>query len=54
MTKAGRALTRVKLYDAVYRRVGLSRSESSAQVELVLKEIADTQGELHPVRLTPA
>jgi integration host factor subunit alpha len=37
----GKAVTRVELYDAVYRKVGLSRSESSALVELVLKEISD-------------
>jgi integration host factor subunit alpha len=37
-----KAVTRVELYDAVYRKVGLSRSESSALVELVLKEISDS------------
>jgi integration host factor subunit alpha len=31
--------TRVNLCDAVYRKVGLSRGESAALVELVLKEI---------------
>ena len=34
-------ITRVDLYDAVYRTVGLSRSESAALTELVLKEITD-------------
>jgi hypothetical protein len=42
MSKVGKALTRVELYDAVYRKVGLSRSESSALVEVVLKEISDS------------
>ena len=32
-------VTRVDLCEAIYRRVGLSRSQSSAMVELVLKEI---------------
>jgi integration host factor subunit alpha len=41
MPDVGKALTRVEIYDAVYRKVGLSRSESSALVELVLKEISD-------------
>jgi integration host factor subunit alpha len=31
--------TRMDLCDAVYRKVGLSRAESAALVELVLKEI---------------
>ena len=33
------SVTRVDLYEAVYREVGLSRSQSLAMVELVLKEI---------------
>jgi integration host factor subunit alpha len=41
MPNVGKALTRVELYDAVYRKVGLSRSESPTLVELVLKEISD-------------
>jgi integration host factor subunit alpha len=52
MTKAGRALTRVELYDAVYRKVALSRSESSALVELVLKKIADTVASGQTVKLS--
>jgi integration host factor subunit alpha len=36
-----RTLTRADLTDAVYRRVGLSRSESAALVESVLDEICD-------------
>ena len=33
------SVTRVDLYEAVYREVGLSRSQSLAMVELVLEEI---------------
>jgi nucleoid DNA-binding protein len=42
MPNSGNAVTRVELYDAVYRRVGLSRSESASLVELVLTEITDS------------
>jgi len=47
MPNSGNAVTRVELYDAVYRRVGLSRSESASLVELVLRQVADslTRGE---------
>jgi integration host factor subunit alpha len=40
-------VTRVDLYEAVYQKVGLSRSESLAMVELVLNEITNalTKGE---------
>jgi integration host factor subunit alpha len=38
---AARTQTRADLTDAVYRRVGLSRSESAALVESVLDEICD-------------
>src|ERR1700737_1053884 len=41
MPKTSKAVTRVELYEAVYQKVGLSRTESSALVELVLKEITD-------------
>jgi integration host factor subunit alpha len=34
-----KSVTRVDLCEAVYRETGLSRSQSSAMVELVLKEI---------------
>jgi len=37
-----RTVTRADLADAVYRRVGLSRSESADLVEVVLQEISDT------------
>jgi integration host factor subunit alpha len=42
MPRLGKAVTRARLYDVVYQKVELSRSESSALVELVLKEIADS------------
>lgn len=36
---SGKTLTRADLAEAVYRRVGLSRTESAALVELVLEEM---------------
>src|SRR5260370_38908777 len=36
-----KTITRMDLIEAVYRRVGLSRMESAALFELVLKEITD-------------
>ncbi|MEP9347372.1 integration host factor subunit alpha [Xanthobacter sp. KR7-225] len=38
---AGRTVTRADLCEAVYQQVGLSRTESAALVELVLREIAE-------------
>lgn len=38
---SGKTITRADLSDAVYEKVGLSRTESATFVELVLKEIAD-------------
>jgi integration host factor subunit alpha len=52
MADVGKALTRMELYDAVYRKVGLSRSESSALVELVLKEISDSVARGETVKLS--
>ena len=52
MPSAGKAVTRVELYDAVYRKVGLSRSESSALVELVLKKISDSVARGETVKLS--
>src|SRR5207244_10938968 len=40
-TGTGKTVTRVDLCEAVYQKVGLSRTESSAFVELVLKELTD-------------
>lgn len=52
MRSAGKTVTRVELYDAVYRKVGLSRSKSSALVELVLKEISDSVARGETVKLS--
>jgi integration host factor subunit alpha len=38
---SGKTITRADLCEAVYQKVGLSRTESATFVELVLKEIAD-------------
>jgi integration host factor subunit alpha len=38
---SGNTLTRADLSEAIYRKVGLSRSESAKLVELVLREIKD-------------
>ena len=37
----GKTVTRADLAEAVYRRLGLSRTESAAMVEMVLNEICD-------------
>lgn len=37
----GKTLTRAELAEAVYRKVGLSRTESAQLVEMVLQEICD-------------
>ena len=37
----GRTLTRVDLCEAVYRNIGLSRSDSAMLVEAVLEELAE-------------
>jgi integration host factor subunit alpha len=52
MPSVVKAVTRVELYDAVYRKVGLSRSESSALVEVVLKEISDSVARGETVKLS--
>ena len=44
-------VTRVDLYEAVYQRAGLSRSESLAAVELVLKEITGSLEKGETVKL---
>lgn len=38
----GKTITRADLCEAVYQKVGLSRTESAELVEMVLKEISDT------------
>jgi integration host factor subunit alpha len=52
MTKAGKTVKRVELYEAVYQKVGLSRTESSSFVELVLKEITDCLEKGETVKLS--
>jgi integration host factor subunit alpha len=45
-------VTRADLYEAVYARVGLSRTESAALVELILKEISDCIAKSETVKLS--
>jgi integration host factor subunit alpha len=52
MTGTGKSVTRVDLCEAVYRKVGLPRTESSALVELVLKEITDCLEKGETVKLS--
>ena len=52
MTRTTKTVTRVDLYEAVCQKVGLSRSESSAFVELVLKEITDCLEKGETVKLS--
>jgi integration host factor subunit alpha len=49
---AGRTITRADLSEAVYQKVGLSRTESTALVELVLKEISDCLASGETVKLS--
>ncbi|HKH97362.1 MAG TPA: integration host factor subunit alpha [Beijerinckiaceae bacterium] len=49
---AGRTVTRADLSEAVYHKVGLSRTESSALVELVLSEICDCLARGETVKLS--
>jgi len=41
LAMSGKTITRADLCEAVYQKVGLSRTESAALVELVLQEITD-------------
>jgi integration host factor subunit alpha len=52
MPSFGNAVTRIELYDAVYRGAGLSRSESASLVELVLKEITESVVKGETVKLS--
>src|SRR5258706_5565409 len=52
MTGTGKTVTRVDLCEAVYQKVGLSRTESSAFVELELKEITDCLEKGETVKLS--
>ena len=49
---AGRTVTRADLSEAVYQKVGLSRSESAALVELVLSELCDCLAQGETVKLS--
>ena len=51
MSNSRKTVTRIDLYDAVYQKVGLSRSESASLVELALKEITDSVARGEPVKL---
>jgi integration host factor subunit alpha len=52
-SKSGKTVTRVGLSDAVYRtKAGLTRTESSAMVNLVLKEITDAIAQGEAVKLS--
>jgi integration host factor subunit alpha len=52
MSETGKTVTRVDLCEAVYQKVGLSRTESAAFVELVLKEITDCLEKGETVKLS--
>lgn len=49
---SGRTVTRADLSEAVYQKVGLSRTESSALVERVLSEICDCLAKGDAVKLS--
>jgi len=49
---SGRTITRADLSEAVYQRLGLSRTESAELVELVLKEICDCLEKGETVKLS--
>ncbi len=48
----GRTITRADLCEAVYQKVGLSRSESAELVEMVLSEISNTLTRGEAVKLS--
>ena len=51
MSNSGKTATRLDLYNAVYQKAGLSRSETASLVELVLKEIEDSLASGETVKL---
>lgn len=51
-TMSGRTITRADLCEAVYQKVGLSRTESADLVEMVLSEISDCLVEGESVKLS--
>ena len=48
----GKTLTRVDLAEAVYKRVGLSRTESAELVEMVIDAICDAVADGDSVKLS--
>lgn len=48
----GKSTTREDLVEAVYQRAGLSRAESAAFVELVLRELCDALATRETVKLS--
>lgn len=48
----GKTLTRVDLCEAVYQKVGLSRTESAELVEMVIDTICDTVAKGESVKLS--
>jgi integration host factor subunit alpha len=52
LAMAGKTVTRADLCEAVYQKVGLSRTESSNLVETVLKEITDSLERGETVKLS--
>jgi integration host factor subunit alpha len=49
---AGRTITRADLSEVVYQKVGLSRTESAALVEMVLREVTDCLARGENVKLS--
>ena len=49
---AQKTITRAELSEAVYQKIGLSRTESPALVELVLREISDCIAQGQTVKLS--
>jgi integration host factor subunit alpha len=52
MAMTGKTVNRADLCEAVYRKAGLSRTESATLVELVLREITDSLGRGEIVKLS--
>ncbi len=50
--RRARTVTRADLAEAVYQKVGLSRTESAALVEMVLGEVSDTIARGETVKLS--
>lgn len=51
-TRESRTITRADLAEAVYQKVGLSRTESAELVEIVLREVSDTIARGENVKLS--